>query len=106
MAKSTDCSSRGSGFHSQHPQSSSQLAVTPVPGLLTLSQRHTCTQNSNAQKIKINFKMFKKERWEGRERENKREGERERGKGEREEKGEGGEGVGGVRTSVVGSTSL
>ena len=39
MAKSTEYSSRGPGFNSQHPRGSSQLSVTPVPGNLTPSHR-------------------------------------------------------------------
>ncbi|CAO2590642.1 hypothetical protein LEMLEM_LOCUS5939, partial [Lemmus lemmus] len=45
VVKSTDCSSRGPGFNSQHPHGSSQLSEDPVPGDLTL---HT-----NAHKIKV-----------------------------------------------------
>jgi hypothetical protein len=33
---------------------------SPVPGLLTPSHRHTCRQNTNVQKIKINYRFFKK----------------------------------------------
>ncbi|CAO2639813.1 hypothetical protein LEMLEM_LOCUS25074, partial [Lemmus lemmus] len=43
--KSTDCSSRGPRFNSQHPHGSSQLSEDPVPGNLTL---HT-----NTHKIKV-----------------------------------------------------
>jgi hypothetical protein len=32
VVKSTGCSSRGPGFYPQHPQGSSQLSITPVPG--------------------------------------------------------------------------
>ena len=39
--KSTDCSSRGPEFNSQHPHGSSHLSVTPLPGDLTSS--HQCT---------------------------------------------------------------
>ncbi|CAO2583729.1 17-beta-hydroxysteroid dehydrogenase 13 [Lemmus lemmus] len=37
---SSDCSSRGPGFDSQHPHGSSQLSVTPVPRDPTPSHRH------------------------------------------------------------------
>lgn len=30
MVKSTDCSSKGRGFHFQHPHGGSQFSVTPV----------------------------------------------------------------------------
>ena len=50
--KSTDCSSRGPGFNSQHPHGSKQLSVTPRSHTLT----HTCRQNTNANKMKIFFK--------------------------------------------------
>jgi hypothetical protein len=33
------CSSRGPGFNFQHPNDSSQLSVTPVPGDLASSDR-------------------------------------------------------------------
>ena len=55
MVKSTGCSSRGPRFNSQHSHGSSQLFVTPVPGDLTSSHRHTCKPNTNAHKIKINL---------------------------------------------------
>ena len=42
VVKSTDCSSRGLGFNSQHLHGSSQLSGTPVSWDLTSSQRHTC----------------------------------------------------------------
>ena len=37
---------------------SSQLSVTPVPGDLTPSHRHTCRQNSNAREIKNKIKTL------------------------------------------------
>jgi hypothetical protein len=40
LVKSTDCSSRGPRFNSQHLHGSSQLSVTPVSGDLVPS--HTC----------------------------------------------------------------
>jgi hypothetical protein len=43
-------------FKSQHPQGVSQLSVTPFPGNLTPSHRHTCSQNANKHKVKINLK--------------------------------------------------
>jgi hypothetical protein len=52
--KRTDCFYRRSEFNSQHPHGGSQLSVTPIPGDLTLSHRHTCRQNSKANKIKMN----------------------------------------------------
>lgn len=52
--KSTGCSSRVSGFNSQHPCGSSELSVTSVLGGLTPSHRHTCAQNTNKHKTKIN----------------------------------------------------
>ena len=51
--KSTSCSSRGPEFNSQHPHGSSKLSVTPVPGDLTPSHRHTYRQNTNAHEIKM-----------------------------------------------------
>jgi hypothetical protein len=33
VVRSTDCSSRGTGFNSQHPQDNTELFVIPVPGL-------------------------------------------------------------------------
>jgi hypothetical protein len=58
--KNTDYSSRGPGFNSQHPHGSSQLSVTPVPGDLTPSHRHTSTQNNSAHEIKKNvlYELF------------------------------------------------
>jgi hypothetical protein len=53
--ESTDCSSRGPGFNSQHPQSSSQLSVTPVPGDLIPSHTHICRQVTNAYKNKNKY---------------------------------------------------
>ena len=58
--KSTGCSSKGPGFHSQHPHNSSQLSVTPVPRNSTLSYRHTCKHNIHSLKIKTN-ENFKRE---------------------------------------------
>jgi hypothetical protein len=52
VVKSPSCSSRGPGFNSQHPHSSSQLFVTLVPGDLTPSNRHTCRQNTNVHEKK------------------------------------------------------
>jgi hypothetical protein len=55
---STCCSSRGSGFNSQHPHGSSQLVITPDLRELTPSSgllkvhRHTCRQNTYTCKIK------------------------------------------------------
>ena len=54
VVMSTGCSSKGPRFNSQHPHGSSQLSVTPVPGDLTPSHRHTSGQNTNVHKIKIN----------------------------------------------------
>lgn len=64
MVKSTECSLRGCRLDSQHPQSDSQLSVTPIPGdqcpFLASSghqahrvQRHTCRQNTHTSKIKF-----------------------------------------------------
>lgn len=39
--KSTDCSSKGSRFNSQHSHGSSRLSVAPDPGELTPSHRQT-----------------------------------------------------------------
>lgn len=44
MVKRT--SSRGRGFNFQYPYGSS-LSVTPVPGELAPSHRHTCAQNTS-----------------------------------------------------------
>jgi hypothetical protein len=55
VVKSTGCCFRGPGFNSQQPHSNSHLSVTPVPGNLTPSQRHTCRRNTNAHKIKIPY---------------------------------------------------
>jgi hypothetical protein len=60
--KSTDCSSRGHRFNSQHPHSSSQLCMTPVPENWTPSHRHTCRQNTNAHKISNKFSKQNNER--------------------------------------------
>ncbi|XP_063141791.1 probable mitochondrial glutathione transporter SLC25A40 isoform X5 [Rattus norvegicus] len=43
-AKSIGCSSRGSRLISQHPPGNLDLSITPVPGNLAPSPRHTCTQ--------------------------------------------------------------
>ena len=40
VVKSTDYSSRGPRFNSQHPHGSSQLSVTPVPGDPTPMGKH------------------------------------------------------------------
>jgi hypothetical protein len=40
MVKNIDCSSRESGFNSQHPHGCSQLYITPVPGDLTSTQTY------------------------------------------------------------------
>jgi hypothetical protein len=42
-------------LNSQHPPGDSQLSVTPVPGDLTPSHRHSCKQNTNEHKMKINY---------------------------------------------------
>jgi hypothetical protein len=47
LVKTTGCSSRERRLSSQHPHGCSRLPVTPVPGLLTPSHRHTCQQNTN-----------------------------------------------------------
>ena len=47
VVKSTDSSSRGSGFNYQHPHGSSQLSVIPVPGDPTPMAKHQCTENKN-----------------------------------------------------------
>jgi hypothetical protein len=53
-------------FNSQHPHGSSHLSVTPVPGLLTPSHRHTCRQNTNKNKTKkLYFKKWKTEYGKG-----------------------------------------
>lgn len=41
----------------------SQLSVTPHPGDLTLSHKHTCTQNTNAHKINKPLKKKRAEPW-------------------------------------------
>ena len=43
--ESTDCSSRGPRFNSQHPHNSTYLSVTPVPGDLTPSHRIQAKRN-------------------------------------------------------------
>ena len=47
VVKSIGCSSKGLGFNFQHPHGSSQQFATSVPGVLTLSHRHACKQNTN-----------------------------------------------------------
>lgn len=54
--KSTGCSSREPRFNSQHPHRRPQLSITPLPGDLTPSYRHTCRQNTN-----VHFKKKRKE---------------------------------------------
>jgi hypothetical protein len=49
--KSIGYSSREPTFNSQHPHGSSQPSVTPVPGNMTPSHRHTFRQNTIAHKI-------------------------------------------------------
>jgi hypothetical protein len=44
------------GSISQHPQGSSHLSVTPVPGFLSPSQ--TYSHNTNEHKIKMNYKKI------------------------------------------------
>ena len=57
-----NCSFRGPGFKLKHPHSNSQLSVTPAPGDLIATHRHTCRQKNNAHKIKTNkFTKTKKE---------------------------------------------
>ena len=50
VVKSTECSSRGPRFVSQHPQGGSQLSVTPVPSgpkpCSSLCGTHTCGTNT------------------------------------------------------------
>ena len=58
MVKSTDCSSRGPKFNSQHTHGSYQLFLTPVLGIcvrrdLAPVHRHTCRQSTSAHKMKI-----------------------------------------------------
>jgi hypothetical protein len=52
--ESTDCSSNRPRVNSQHPHGGSQPSIIPVPGDLTPSHRHICSQNTNAHKIEIN----------------------------------------------------
>ena len=58
VVKSKVSSSRGPGFNSQHPHGSSQLSVTPVPGNLTSSHRHTHRQNTSVHKMKISCRAW------------------------------------------------
>lgn len=52
---------RGSQFNSQHPYDSLQQSVTPVSEGKTPSQRHTCSQSTNAHKFKKeSLKIFTK----------------------------------------------
>ena len=46
MVKNTGCSCRGLKFNSQQLYGSSDLSVTPVPRLMTLSHRHTGRRNT------------------------------------------------------------
>jgi hypothetical protein len=55
---STDCSSKGLGFNSNHPYGSSQLFVTPVAGEPISSHRHICRQSSNVHKFKWKRKFY------------------------------------------------
>lgn len=52
--QSTGCFSRGPWFNTQHSYGSSQLSLSPGPGELTLSYRHTFRQNTNAHEVKRN----------------------------------------------------
>ena len=52
MVKNTGCSCRGLKFNSQQLYGSSDLSVTPVPRLMTLSHRHTGRRNTYKDKIK------------------------------------------------------
>jgi hypothetical protein len=45
---------RRPSFNYQHTHDKSQLSVTPVPRDPTPSHRHTCSQNTSVNKIKIN----------------------------------------------------
>jgi hypothetical protein len=54
VVKTTDCSSKGPEFNSQHPHGNT--TVTPVPEDPTPSHRHTCRQNTDAHEIKIKIK--------------------------------------------------
>jgi hypothetical protein len=62
VIKSTNYSSRRSGFNSQHPHGSSHLSVPPVPEDPTSSHRHACRQNTDVYEIKINWNFFLKEK--------------------------------------------
>lgn len=63
MCKSTDCSSRGTGFESQYPQSSSKLPVTPVPGdpsfLASKVTLNTWCMDIHGHRMPINERMNK-----------------------------------------------
>ena len=48
MVKNTGCSCRGLKFNSQQLYGSSDLSVTPVPRLMTLSHRHTGRRNTRS----------------------------------------------------------
>ena len=54
VVKNTGWSSSGPGFNSRHPHGHPHLSVTPVPGSLTTSHRHTCWKNTNAHNLKVN----------------------------------------------------
>jgi hypothetical protein len=58
--KSPSCSSEEPGFNSQNPHGSSQPSVTPVPRDPKPSHKHTCRQNTNAHKIKMNTLLKEK----------------------------------------------
>lgn len=60
MAQRLECRLLLQGFNDQFPHDSSQLPITPIPGDLTLSHRHTRRENTNVQKIQMN--SLKKER--------------------------------------------
>ena len=57
--KSAGGSSREPGFNFLHPHGSSHLSVTPVPGDLMPSYRHTHTNDTKAHKMLIK-KIFEK----------------------------------------------
>jgi hypothetical protein len=56
MSQQLECWLLFQGFNYQFPP----LSITPIPGNLTPSHRHTCRHNTNVHKIKIN--SFEKER--------------------------------------------